>query len=271
MSSLETAVTILQCFTAATPDLAVSEVSKRVGVPKSTVSRVLRAMAANGLVEQHPGTRRYRVGLLPFRLGQLYQAHVKVLEMVEAETAGLVEATGFTGYVSVLNGADIVILRSRHGRYPVRMMLESGYRVAAFTTAVGKVLLARRSNAELLAMLPPVLTHDVTGLRKPISKFLAELDEVRARMWADSRQETFPGIGAIGAAVGSADEQQPVGFSLSFPVSAAPAMRHDEMIQLVVSAARRIAVKTADPVWQRHIERSAASGRGQRVPASRAV
>jgi DNA-binding IclR family transcriptional regulator len=258
MSSLETAAEILKCFTAETPELAVSEVAKQLGLPKSTASRVLKSMADCGLVEQLPDTRRYAVGMLPFRLGQLYQSRVRVLEMVEAEVERLVEETGFTAYIGVRNGADIVVLRRRHGRYPVRMMLDPGYRVAAFATAIGKTLLARLSDAELRALLPPVLVHETTQQRKRLAAFIAELAPVRARLWAETNAETFPGMGAIGAAVGSADEQQPVGFSLSFPIGAVTRRRREDMVEHVVAAAARIAAKSDDPVWARRGERRAA-------------
>jgi DNA-binding IclR family transcriptional regulator len=220
MSSLETAVTILGCFSPDSPELGVTDVARRLNIPKSTVSRLMKVMATRALVEQDRNTRRYRVGLLPFRLGQLYQAHVEALDLMEAEVVALVEQTGFTGYISVLSGSDTVILRVREGRYPVRMVLEAGYRVPAFATASGKVLLARHSDAELRELLPATLVYQRTEIKKPLAKLLLELAAVRQQLWADAREETFPGIAAVAAAVGSADQQQPVALSLSFPVTA---------------------------------------------------
>jgi DNA-binding IclR family transcriptional regulator len=252
MSSLDTAVSILNCFSPESPELAVSDAVKRLGLPKSTVSRLMKAMADCGLVEQHHETRRYRIGLLPFRLGQLYQVHAKVLELAEAALDRLVQETGFTGYIGVLNGTDIVILRSRHGRYPVRVVLEPGYRVPAFATAFGKALLARLPDDELRALLPDTLRYELTGLRWPRAKFLAELGTVRRRLWADAREETFPGVGAIGVAIGSNDRQQPIGVSLSFPTSAVSSREQAEMVKRLVGFGREIATRTDDPMWVGH-------------------
>lgn len=264
MSSLDTAIAILGCFAPETPELAITDVARRLNMPKSTVSRLMKAMADGGLVEQHEVSRRYRVGLVPFRLGQLYQSHLKVLELMEAEVAGLVEETGFTVYVCVLNGADIVILRMQHGRYPVRMMLEPGYRVAAFSTAVGKALLARQSDTELRKLLPQMLVHENTSLKKPLTKLLHELSAVREQLWAEASEETFPGMSAIAAASGSADgQQQAVGISVSFPVNVVSPRDHDRMVELVTAAAARVAVKTFDPIW------SGAPARLQKAAADR--
>jgi DNA-binding IclR family transcriptional regulator len=248
MSSLETAVAILRCFSADAPELAVTEVAARTEMPKSTVSRLLQTMAEQGLVEQHEATRRYRVGLLPFRLGQLYYAHVKVVELVEAEMEALVEDTGFTGYVGVLHGAEIVILRKQHGRYPVQMVLPAGTRVAAATTAFGKALLARLSDEELRERLPSDLADEAAGARKPFAKLLREINVVRDQHWAMG-DTVFPGMCAIGAAVGSADDQQDIGFSLSFPNIAVNAQARKEIADRVVALARKVAATTADPFW----------------------
>jgi IclR family transcriptional regulator, KDG regulon repressor len=256
MSSLETAVTILGCFSTDIRELGVTEVARRLNIPKSTVSRLMKTMASRALIEQDRKTRRYRVGLLPFRLGQLYQAHVDALDLMEAEVVDLVDQTGFTGYISVLGGSDIVILRVRQGRYPVRMVLEAGYRVPAFATAAGKVLLARQSDVELRELLPTALVYRHTDIRKPLAKLLLELAAVRQKLWAEAREETFPGIAAIAAGVGSADQQQPVALSLSFPVTAVSKKSYADIVGRVVAAAARVAARTDDPFWSSHPGRS---------------
>jgi hypothetical protein len=52
---------------------------------------------------------------------------------------------------------------------------------------------------------------------------------------------------AIGAAVGSADDQPAVGFSLSFPDNAVNPKQRRTIADRVVTAVRRVAVKTGDP------------------------
>lgn len=269
MSSLESAVSILGCFSSDTPELAVTEVAAKLVMPKSTVSRLLQTMAEQGLVEQDDVTRRYRVGLLPFRLGQLYYAHVKVVDLVEAEIETLVNETGFTGYVGVLNRANIVILRKKHGRYPVQIVLDAGAQIAAVSTAFGKALLARLPDEELRAILPSVLVDGKSAARKPISKILEELDAVREQNWAMGNA-VAPGMCAIGAAVGSADNQQAIGFSLSFPDIAVNSAARKDIAERVVAAARKVAANTADPFWARRPalrESSVTKGTGKRIRA----
>jgi DNA-binding IclR family transcriptional regulator len=243
LSSLESAVSILRCFSHETPELAVSDVAARLGMPKSSVSRLLRTMGEQGLVEQDPDTRRYRLGIFVVELGQLYHSDLKVIDLVDAEVEALVKDTGFTAYIGVLIEGDIVILRRRHGAYPVRMMLEPGFRMPAVPAAFGMALLARLPDEKLRTML----TAEARGKRQR-SEVFAELDEIRERHWAIA-DEAFPGMCAIGTAVGSADDQPAVGFSLSFPDHAVDAKMRKTLAQRLVDVARRVAAKTADPNW----------------------
>jgi DNA-binding IclR family transcriptional regulator len=89
MSSLESAVTILGCFSPDTPELGVTDVARRLSIPKSTVSRLMKVMATRALIEQDRKTRRYRVGPLPFRLGQLYQSRGEALDRTQTEAVAL--------------------------------------------------------------------------------------------------------------------------------------------------------------------------------------
>lgn len=266
MSSFESAVAILRCFSSETPELAVTEVATRIAMPKSTVSRLLQAMAEQGLVEQNEATRRYRVGLLPFRLGQLYYAHVQVVDLVEAEIDSLVDETGFTGYVGVLSGTDITILRRKHGRYPVQVVLPPGFRIAAATTAFGKALLARLPDEQLRERMATSPIDGTTRAGTASTKLMREIEAVRGQHWAMG-DTAFPGMCAIGAAVGSADDQQAIGFSLSFPDSAVNPQAREAIAGRVVAVARKVAATTADPFWARHPAplSSPARGAGKRM------
>jgi DNA-binding IclR family transcriptional regulator len=251
MGTLETALDILDCFDPDSPELAVTDVARRLGIPKSTASRVLKTMAHRGLTEQCQESKRYSVGPLPLRLGQLYRARTKTLDLVAAAVERLAAATGFTGYVGVLDGADVVILRMIQGRYPVQIVLEPGYRVAAFATAMGLALLARETDAALRTLLPTVMVHAPTGLRKSLAALSRDLTAVRRQGWADVSEATFPGIRAIAAAVGGAQDRHPIGLALSFPVGATDAAEQVRIVSQVATAADGIAAQTGDVVRKR--------------------
>lgn len=252
MSSLATGLRLLQRLSPEQPFLRVSEVAGALGLPKSTVSRLLKALAASGLLEREEMGRGYRCGPLALQLGNLYLAQHALLDLVDDALVSLVERFAVTGYAGVLNGTDLVLLRVRQGRAPLRIVYEVGGRVPAHVTAIGMALLARFDDARVRGLYGDTLTYAPMNVRQPVDRFLKELDAVRKRGWAVSLGTTHAGIGAIGAAVASPNEQQPIGFSLSFPLMDADRVRRQEITQAVVAAARAIGARIGDAFWQSH-------------------
>ncbi|BAS13881.1 glycerol operon regulatory protein [Arthrobacter sp. Hiyo8] len=62
-SVLENAIAVLRSFTAEEPLLGVTEIAGRIGLHKSTVSRILATFEQEHLVERDPESRRFRLGL----------------------------------------------------------------------------------------------------------------------------------------------------------------------------------------------------------------
>lgn len=249
MSSLTAGIDILHCFSSERPELRVSDVARQLGIPKSTTSRLMKDLLRHGLVEQDQSTRRYRPGPLAFRLGTLYQAHLEILGLVDEAVAALVEEFGLTGYTGVLNGNDVVLLRVRQGTYPVRFVLAAGYRVPAFTTAIGKALLSRLDVETVQEMHPPILHYEVTDFSITIDRLIEELEEGKRRRWTSAVETTFTGFGAIAVAVGGVDEQSPIAFCLSYPTNATFEEQFDDMVERLTMHASRIGLRIHDPFW----------------------
>ena len=69
LSSVQSAARVLCTFTAAERELGVSELSRRLGLSKGAVHRILTTLAAENLIERNPRSGRYRLGLKLYQLG----------------------------------------------------------------------------------------------------------------------------------------------------------------------------------------------------------
>ncbi|SLN64825.1 IclR family transcriptional regulator [Oceanibacterium hippocampi] len=250
MSSLENGIRILQCFSAERSELRVSEVAEHLGLPKSTVSRLMKTLAESGLIEPDPKRRGYGPGILAFELGNYFQKRLKLLDLVDEALSRLVDEYHATGYIGVLNGADIVLIRVRQGSYPVRLVLEPGYRGQAFATTIGRVLMARLPDAEVRALHPDPLSHPEAEYETDIDSLLSDLANIRRDGVAATFNTNFSGFCAIGCAVESADEPQAVAFSLSFPTSAADDEIIKRMKKSMLVEACEIGRRVKDKYWQ---------------------
>jgi IclR family transcriptional regulator, acetate operon repressor len=247
MSSVASAIEILQCFSPNSPQLKVSDVAARLGMPKSTVSRLMKTMREGGLLDQDGESRQYVPGQLAFRLGSLYLANFKVLEQADRAVMELVSEFGMTGYVGVLSGSDVIILRARQGSYPVQVVLGQGQRIPAFVTAMGRMLLARLEDDDVRRLYPAELFYKRTMIRMHIDQLLADLHHLRNRQWVEALETTFAGIGAIAVAVEGGPGEQTIGFGLSFPVHAVNETQHQAIVERLLEAASRIESHLGDP------------------------
>ena len=68
IQSVQRAARLLKAFEVGPTQLGVTELSRRIGLHKSTVSRLLATLEREGFVERVPATEKYRLGAIVVRL-----------------------------------------------------------------------------------------------------------------------------------------------------------------------------------------------------------
>lgn len=201
VQSVERALGLLELLARGGGRLGVSELAQRSGLPLGTVHRLLATLAAAGYVRQE-GDRRYALGTALLPLGD---AATRLLSGgAQPFLVRLVEASGETANLAVLEDDRVLYLAQAPGRHRVRMFTEVGRRVLPHTTAVGKVLLAWQEEAQV----GRVLTRLGLPARTPRSittpqAFLAELARVRRDGWAVDDEEEEEGVRCLAVPVGA--------------------------------------------------------------------
>lgn len=121
------------------PVQGVSEISRRSGVPRTTVHRIATQLAEEGaLVRVGTG---YRLGPILFELGTLHYPH-RLRDAVDPFLVDLQRLTGGEVALCELTGRDVIVLHVIQGRRPRSTHLDLGARLPAHACAAGKVLLA---------------------------------------------------------------------------------------------------------------------------------
>ena len=158
--SLERGLAILSSFSSARPLLGVSELSRDVGLSRSTTHRYVATLSALGYLQQDAATRRYRLGPRVLDLGFSAINSMELREISVPHLQQLSDETGYTVNMAVLDRADIVYIErcrsSREGQREIDLNLHVGSRLPAYCTSLGKVLLADLDPEELEAVLGSV-------------------------------------------------------------------------------------------------------------------
>ncbi|MBV9861801.1 MAG: IclR family transcriptional regulator [Alphaproteobacteria bacterium] len=273
MSTLANAVAVLRLFSAERPHLSVGEVTALLALPKSSASRLLSAMRREGLLAQFGTTSRYCVGTLLFEIGRHVRGDAPLLAMADEALAASCRETGHTGYVSILDGQDVMVVRMRHGTHALRVVTPLGSRAPAAETSTGRALLARMSDDRLKRLYPTVPRPRSPNSPADYAQLLAALSEVRRVGWCEAVDEAIPGVGSIAVAIGDPELGEQLSFCISYPAATVGAPERQRIIRLLTDAARSIGTRLKDPTWTgpERNARDGAAPRNRRRGATRAV
>lgn len=203
LSSVLAAVDLLDCFSGAV-ELGVCDVARRLGVAKSTAHRLLTTLSTRGFVEKDPETRRYRLGLRLFELGDLVINRHELRQVALPLLAELRRLTGCTVHLAVPDGADIVYVERLQSPTGMRLLFDVGRRYPSHATSSGKVIAAfNPSVAELRRKQGfPALT---AATIRTAADYEAMLAETRRAGYAVNRDEAATAVTSVAAPVRNYD------------------------------------------------------------------
>lgn len=210
---MERSFALLELIADAGGRATLSELAARSGLPAPTIHRLVRTLLDGGYVRQEP-SRAYALGPALVRLGE--GAGRLLGSWVQPVLTALVEATGETSNMAMLDGDRVVYLAQVPSKHSMRMFTEVGRRVHVHCTAVGKALVAQLPEAEVRALLartgmPAQTPNTLTGP----DALLAHLAVVRERGFATDEQEQELGVRCV--AVPVLDAPARVALSVSGP------------------------------------------------------
>lgn len=201
MASLVQIAQILRCFSHSTEPLTVTQLSERLGLHKSTLSRLLRAMRDEGFLGQDEGSKAYRPGVLWHEMAASIREHEPFVARASSIVRKLCDVLGHTGYVSMLSGTSIVGLVHHVGANPLQVGVPLGQPLAVDACATGRALLAEMDDAQVHALLGGKVSRASPQAPQSFDELIERLRQVRALGHAESDNEAGPGVGALAVAV----------------------------------------------------------------------
>jgi IclR family transcriptional regulator, KDG regulon repressor len=241
---LDRVMRILDCFNADEAELRLGELVDRTGLHKSTVYRLLGAMREYGLVGVDEDSGKFHLGLKFFELGTLAIRRLRIEEHAHPILERLVEQTGETAHLCVLDGSDVVYVAKVESFHALRIPSAVGLRNPAYCTGVGKALLAYLTEERLAAYLARTSLRAFT--KKTIrskADLRAELAAIALRGYAIDDGEREEGVRCVGAAVRDYSGRVVAAISIAGPATRVTRERVAELARHVIGAAQAISAK----------------------------
>jgi len=201
MKTIDKAMKVLRVFSCERTEIGLSEIARLAQEDKATVRRILVSLQQHEIIEQHPGTRKYRLGAACLRLARIREASFPVTSIVPPVLERLSEQCGETAHAAVPCGDHLLTIGVRHAARATRVNLDHAECLPLHATASGIVFLAFADpqwvEAYLAGELKSYTPHTLT-------------DPARIRQAVAAARKTGYGISAQGY------EEEVVGIAAPF-------------------------------------------------------
>jgi len=273
LQTVERTLQLLEAFVSRpTHGWSLTELSKALGVHKTTMLRMLSTLERHGYLSREGESSHYRLGPATLALGGA-ASQSQVRQVAYPELRRLTEETGETSLLHVVSGTEAVCVDKVESPQPVRVTYDIGRRGPLHAGSSGKSLLAFLDPVDLDRLLPTLELHRYTNLTiMDTEELRRELDLIRRRGYAVSYGELDAGVYAVGAPIFNSLGRLEAGVTLVGPGSRWTEERLSRYVEETLTAARRISERLGyRPVDERdNIEPTGSGGEAGRLFDTRA-
>jgi IclR family transcriptional regulator, KDG regulon repressor len=259
-NSLDRALLLLKIVEQTPGGLKQTEICGLLGIPKSTCSYIANKLAHEGFLIRDESAGRFKIGLATVSLAHGALREIGIRSVAEPALYKLTNETGLSAGIGVLERGQVLLVdrvegpgfvrdavevadggARRKGRYRLRDQRDIGRELPAHTTALGKVLMAYLSRAQVLKLIAEQgLLRRTPKTIVSKSKLLAKLAKVREQGYAIADEEASMGVRSLSLPI--FDSAGVVRAAVSVNGSPAETVWRDldYLVKLVETAARDI-------------------------------
>jgi IclR family acetate operon transcriptional repressor len=234
--AVDRAFEILEIIEAAGGSLALTEVAEITGLTLPTIHRLIRALAARGYIRQLP-SRKYALGPTLIRLGE--SATQLIGTWSRPHLADVVQATGETANMAVLDGTMAVYVAQVPSAHAMRIFTEVGRRVYLHSTGVGKALLAQLPDTQVRSIVSKAgMPRQTPYTLVDPDDLITDLSVIRQRGYAIDEAEQEIGVRCFAVPVPQAPT--PTAISVSGPAARVTVESADRIVPLLKRIAKEL-------------------------------
>ena len=212
----------------------------RLGIPKSSLHALLRTMTARGWLETDQTGSVYRLGIHSLMLGSAYLGGDTVVARASAAMDEVASATGEAVHLGRLDGHHVVYTAKRESTHPLRMHSGVGRRLPAYSTALGRAILAAQSVALREQLVPEDITPLTVRTTTDKRRVLEIIDAAAVAGYAVESEESCLGVRCFAVTL-PFERAGTDALSVAVPMSRLDGPREDFIIETLLSVKARLA------------------------------
>jgi DNA-binding IclR family transcriptional regulator len=243
VQSLERGLGILEELSTADRPLGITDLSRRLGLPKGSVARFVATLVRRNYVFRNPETAKYRLGLRIFELGHMAVAKLDVRDLAQPVMARLHAATWETIHLTVLSDEGyMVFLDKLDSTKATRPHIQLGAHLPPHCVANGKAVLAFRPRSEAERILRGNLHRYTNNTVTRWPEMQAVLDNVRRLGHAENHGEFQDDVSGVAAPIRDHTNLAVAALGISVPTNRMTPGHFEKLARLVNEGAREVSL-----------------------------
>lgn len=200
--SVQKAFQILRLISDTDTGIGISDLSKGLGISKSTVHGISAAMEELGVIIRDSVTKRYKLGFTLFELGRLAYSQIDLRAIAKPIMEDLMEKTQQSVCLGVLNSENVTILDIVESRQDLKITTPIGTKMPILAGATGKVFMAwlAEDKAMRIILSKGLVKYTQHSIINP-GQYFQEIHRVRNKGYAVDDEEYILGVRAVAAPI----------------------------------------------------------------------
>nr|WP_062339440.1 IclR family transcriptional regulator [Herbidospora sakaeratensis] len=215
------------------------QLGTRLGIPKSSLHALLRTMCARGWLDTDQTGSIYRLGVHTLTVSSAYIDSDPVLTRAGAVMDEIAAATEETVHLGRLDGSEIIYTAKRESKHPLRMYSAVGRRLPAYSTALGRAMLAEMPEDVRDSLVPHQIKAITTQTVTDRDALLAIIDKAARLGYAEESEESCLGVRCFGVAL-PFSRRSVDALSIAVPISRLKQGQEDLIIETLLSVKARL-------------------------------
>ncbi|MFC1534006.1 IclR family transcriptional regulator [Thermodesulfobacteriota bacterium] len=252
-TSLRRGLEVLCLFSDTHPEWGITDISKIMGIAKSSVHRAVKTFEDMGFLRKSPLSRKYTLGFRTFEIGSAAVRQISLIPWARFHLQKLAQETDTTVSVRMLDGDGYIAVLCYESPNDLNGRSRQGIRRPWNFGAAGKLFSAFRPPEQLKKMiretgLPQYTEKSITH----VGTYLREMKEIRKQGYAVSDGEYIPWSFAVSCPIFNPDGNLLAAVVSGTPREGISTSRKKKIISTVVQKTSNVSRTMA----QEHVSRS---------------
>jgi len=221
--------------------LRLSDLASQLKLERPTIHRILGCLVREGLVMQHPQSRRYLLGHGLYELGLTAATQFKMQAICEPSLKRIAEATSDIAFLTIRSGADAISVARVEGGEPIDVpAIEIGVHRPLGVGAGSLALLMLLPDDEIARICNANAKRLITYGGLSVPRLLNIVKNSQELGYATHDGSLLPGLSGIGTVIRDSDGAPLAALSVTAIADSLPASRQQEILSLLRTESRVI-------------------------------